>query len=591
MFNTTPPRNVIYYNDNTNPLSDLFNTAYTDVILGFMAVDPNTMNVSGDGGAFVDGNLQNDIVTLQNAGKNVLISLGGDNSTFLSSTWKACAQTVLNSINDGNEQNVLVQNIVEFIVANNLNGIDIDYEDDSGFDGTGGYDGVAFLVELTGQLFRWLPPQQNIITHAPQTPYWVAQQGSWTTGPYVTIWQEVGDCITWFNNQFYDQGTLNDALTYYPQFVNTVPPAKMLVGTLLAGSAADGFIGLNAMMNVLSNLQQKYQANFGGAMGWEFSEDTPDGAWGSGIAQALSGPAPAPPPLPTPGPTPGNWSVNDLTAATNAPAAAGDPDGYVFTANGTSGMHVVYRGVDNDIHELYWQNGAWSVNDLTAATDAPAAGGDPNGFTFTANGTSGMHVVYRGADDDIQELYSQNGAWGVNDLTAATDAPAAAGDPNGFTFTANGTSGMHVVYRGADNDIHELYWQNGAWGVNDLTAATNAPPAAGDPNGFTFTANGTSGMHVVYRGVDNDIHELYWENGAWSVNDLTAGTNAPAAVGDPNGYVFDAQEQMHVVYPSADGHIDEFWWAPASTSSAARRRAVKPSRDAKGAMGKAPAEA
>ena len=102
MPNITPPRNVIYYNDNTNPLSDLANTAYTDVILGFMAVDAN-MNVSGNGGAF-DGNLQNNIQMLQNAGKNVLISLGGDNSTISSSTWQACAQTVLNS--DDNGQNV-----------------------------------------------------------------------------------------------------------------------------------------------------------------------------------------------------------------------------------------------------------------------------------------------------------------------------------------------------------------------------------------------------------------------------------------------------------------------------------------------------
>lgn len=68
----------------------------------------------------------------------------------------------------------------------------------------------------------------------------------------------------------------------------------------------------------------------------------------------------------------------------------------------------------------------------------------------------------------------------------------------------------------------ELYWQNSTWSVNDLTAATNAPPAAGDPNGYAFTANGVSGMHVVYRGADNDIHELYWQNGA-------------------------------------DGHMDEFW--------------------------------
>ena len=206
-------------------------------------------------------------------------------------------------------------------------------------------------------------------------------------------------------------------------------------------------------------------------------------------------------------------------------------------------------------------------------------------------GPAGCTSYTAGADSNIHELYWQNGAWSVNDLTAATNAPAAAGDPNGFTFTANGTSGMHVVYRGADNDIHELYWQNGGWSVNDLTAGTNAPAAAGDPNGYVFTANGTSGMHVVYRGVDNDIHELYWQDGSWVLNDLTAATDAPPAAGDPNGYVFDAQEQMHVVYPSADGHIDEFWWAPASTSSAVTKRAVDPPRYAKRARGKAPAEA
>jgi hypothetical protein len=167
---------------------------------------------------------------------------------------------------------------------------------------------------------------------------------------------------------------------------------------------------------------------------------------------------PAPPPLPTPVPTPGSWNVNDLTAATNAQPAAGNPNGYAFTANGVSGMHVVYRGVDDDIHELYWQNGDWNVNDLTAATNAPAAAGDPNGYVFTANGVSGMHVVYRGADNDIHELYWLNGDWNVNDLTAATNAPAAAGDPNGYMFTANGVSGMHVVYPSANGHINKFWW-------------------------------------------------------------------------------------------------------------------------------------
>ena len=711
--NTTPPRNVIYYNANTNPLSDIANTAYTDVIVGFLvpATNPDgswLVNPPGSGGdgspgapgivlqspPDPNGTLVSDIQTLHSAHKNVLISVGGAAGWFNSnlSQSQQNAYALCAAVPGGAE--ALALQIVGIVGYYGFDGVDIDYEDGTGFDGTGGYDGAQFLIDLTLNLSARL--SGRIITHAPQTPYW--DPTSQWQGKYVQVWQQVGNQITWFNNQFYNQdATHNNIAAYYPQIAKIVPSEKMLVGTPLSiNAASSGFIGDVAMTKVIAQLAGQYLV-FGGAMGWEFSFDTPNGAWGNAIGQALAstGGGFISPPPPPPGGTSGSWNVNDLTAATNAPAAAGDPDGYEFTANGTSGMHVVYRGVDNDIHELYWQNGAWGVNDLTAATNAPAAAGDPNGFTFTANGTSGMHVVYRGADDDIHELYWQNGAWGVNDLTAATDAPAAAGDPNGFAFTANGTSGMHVVYRGddndihelywqngawgvndltattgapaaagdpngfaftangtsgmhvvyrgadndihelywqngawsvndltattgapaaagdpngfaftangtsgmhvvyrgADNDIHELYWQNGAWGVNDLTAATGAPAAAGDPNGYAFTANGTSGMHVVYRGADNDIHELYWQNGAWGVNDLTAGTNAPAAEGDPNGYVFDAQEQMHVVYPSADGHIDEFWWAPASTSSAARKRAVNPSRDAKGAMGKAPAEA
>ena len=244
-------------------------------------------------------------------------------------------------------------------------GVDIDYEDNSGFDGTGGYDGVQFLLDLSSQLFQLLPPGQNIITHAPQTPYWDASQ--WTNGAYAQIWQKNAGSIAWFNNQFYNQGAAyNDIEAYYPQIVNLgIPADRLMVGTLLSGTAAQGYIGLDAMMQVVSNLQKKYgilPALL--AAPWV-------GSFRLILQMALGGPESRKRSIcqgrgrkgavPNPGPTSGSWSVNDLTAATNAPAAAGDPDGYAFTANGTSGMHVVYRGVDNDIHELYWQNGAWGA--------------------------------------------------------------------------------------------------------------------------------------------------------------------------------------------------------------------------------------
>ena len=77
---TTPPRNVIYYNSGSNPISlaGICGLPYTDVILAFLVPDDN-FNLTGQGGAFdSDGNPNpNDIQALQNAGKNVLISVGG----------------------------------------------------------------------------------------------------------------------------------------------------------------------------------------------------------------------------------------------------------------------------------------------------------------------------------------------------------------------------------------------------------------------------------------------------------------------------------------------------------------------------------
>src|SRR5271167_3779856 len=149
------PRNVIYFGggaDNGN-LADIVNLPYTDVIVCFAVVDGN-LNVYGDGAAF-DDNLRSNIRALQNAGKKVLVSFGGSSDVISSSDWKRCAENVLAFDPDG--QSVLTNNIITFLATYGFDGIDIDYEDDSGFDGTGGYDGVKFLIALTLQISRFLP--------------------------------------------------------------------------------------------------------------------------------------------------------------------------------------------------------------------------------------------------------------------------------------------------------------------------------------------------------------------------------------------------------------------------------------------------
>jgi Fungal fucose-specific lectin len=259
------------------------------------------------------------------------------------------------------------------------------------------------------------------------------------------------------------------------------------------------------------------------------------------------------------------WHTSDLTRATNAAAAAGDPAGYIF--GGT--QHVVYRTADHHIHELWRDTSGWHTHDLTKATAAARAAGDPAGYAFDAQAT--QHVLYRGTDLHIHELWWDTSGWHTSDLTTTTHAATAAGDPAGYVFEAQAT--QHVVYRGTDHHIHQLWWDTDGWHTSDLTKATRAAAAAGDPAGYVFGADGGT-QHVVYRAADDHIHQLWWDTNGWHTSDLSAATGpvpaigdpiaitqATPAIGDPSGYAFDAHGgSQHVLYRGIDDMIRELRW-------------------------------
>jgi chitinase len=286
---TTPPRNVIYYNSGSNPIPvvGIGDLPYTDVILAFLVPGDN-FNLTGQGGAFdSDGNPNpNDIQALQNAGKNVLISIGGAKEGFPSSDWQRYAQDV----------NGLVEQIVGYVIANGFSGVDIDYEDDYGFtggpDGTGVYDGVTFLIELTNGLAQELPPVQNIITHAPQPPYFDPNLKARYKNAYTQIWQGTGNNISWFNCQFYNNpeysSSASSKVSWYETFADTIGASELLMGVPL-DPAGSGYLPLDQFTSqVIAPLLQTFGSAFGGVMGWEFSYDQ-GGTWAEGTAQALAG--------------------------------------------------------------------------------------------------------------------------------------------------------------------------------------------------------------------------------------------------------------------------------------------------------------
>jgi hypothetical protein len=245
-----------------------------------------------------------------------------------------------------------------------------------------------------------------------------------------------------------------------------------------------------------------------------------------------------------------SWGSLDLNQKLKAPQAAGDPVAYSWNLDTLD--HVVYRGVDDHIHQLTY-DGSWHWTDVTHVADPPptsTVATDPSAYTYDHDHS--QHVVYRGLDDHIHELWSDGGSnWAHNDLTTAVpggNAPLAASKPFGYVWPQDNS--QHVVYRGHDNAIHELY-THGGWKHSNLSQQVNiAPTAAGGPAGYVDEDRGVE--HVVYRDQKGNLHELYCElGGSWQDTELPA-----VAAGDPFGLIgVDSHE--HILYRGLDTHLHE----------------------------------
>jgi hypothetical protein len=250
------------------------------------------------------------------------------------------------------------------------------------------------------------------------------------------------------------------------------------------------------------------------------------------------------------------WHPNNLSNATGAVVTyTGRATGYAFPAQGT--QHVNFPDLNGHIHEFWWSNNAWHHNDLTVAAAAPLSAANPTGYVFPSQGT--QHVNYVGQDTHVHELWWDAAGWHHNDLTAATGSPLARvnHDATGYVFASQGT--QHVNYVGLDDHVHELWWDINGWHHNDLTAATGSPNSAVQPYGYVFAGT----LHVNYLGVDHHVHELWWDSGGWHHNDLTNAVGAPATTfGEPRGYGFESQGTQHVIYKDDAGHVIELFWTP-----------------------------
>jgi len=117
-------RNVIYW-DGANNLPQLVSSAYDVIIVDFITPD-QYCNLGDNGG--LPSSIQTSIQLLHNAGKTVLVSFGGadnvqNNFDMTSAGYQYCF--------NGN-MNYLYGQINTIVTQNGFDGVDVDFEDNSG---------------------------------------------------------------------------------------------------------------------------------------------------------------------------------------------------------------------------------------------------------------------------------------------------------------------------------------------------------------------------------------------------------------------------------------------------------------------------
>jgi hypothetical protein len=94
------------------------------------------------------------------------------------------------------------QKLAAWVKQYGLDGVDVDYEDlDAMTTGKAEAWLISFHKELRSQL-----PEPYIISHAPVGP-WFSSGSTYPSGAYVKVHKEVGDTISWYNIQYYNQGS------------------------------------------------------------------------------------------------------------------------------------------------------------------------------------------------------------------------------------------------------------------------------------------------------------------------------------------------------------------------------------------------
>jgi lysozyme len=241
-----------------------------------------------------------------------------------------------------------------------------------------------------------------------------------------------------------------------------------------------------------------------------------------------------------------NWNVEDLSSIAGV-TAVHDPR--VLTAGDR--RVVVFSGDDDDWHLLSRTASVpWTATHLLSSarrsgtTSVPMSSGQP--AVYLPPGSADPRIVGRGGPlGHLVELALGNAGWAATDLTASSAGPR--GIPPAATYSPavyHRDAETFIVYRAIRGELWQI-----ARGARQATNLTSAAPGSEIAVGHPTCLVHAGQVHVVYRGVDQMIHELTERSGTWSYARLPC--DVPAA-SDPT--CPDAMTAM-VAFRAMDGAV------------------------------------
>ncbi|HEY4027764.1 MAG TPA: glycosyl hydrolase family 18 protein [Candidatus Dormibacteraeota bacterium] len=317
------PAHIItgYWQDFTNGATPMrlkdVSSNYDLVAVAFANADPSTpggvtfgvdSGLSSALGGYTDAQLTSDVQALHSQGREVVISVGGQNGAI--------------SVNDATSAGNFANSVSALMRKFGFDGVDIDLEN-----------GISpsFMASALQQLSSMAGPSL-VITLAPQTLD--VQPG----GAYLQLIDKIKSILTVVNTQYYNSGTMNgcDGIVYAQGSVNFITAQACILlqhvradqvglGLPASGSAAgSGAVApsvVNAALDCLASgtscgsfVPPAKNPSIRGAMTWSVNWDASNGnQFGNTVHPHLATlggggqptPTPTPRPTATPTPTPG----------------------------------------------------------------------------------------------------------------------------------------------------------------------------------------------------------------------------------------------------------------------------------------------